>query len=304
MSIFSRCKKYQIPLWQCPDFFFLLIGLIIVFLILIAYALTLQFFEDPRVAALLVLAVASVLLIVAFIINTSLERLVKTFRMETEFVRIVSHHLRAPISNLKWGVEFLILGKVGKLEPNQLEYLEILRENSKRLENLVNDLLMVSKIDSGTLSLKKEKFSLQDLTLKVIKEFLTLAQSKGIKIIHSFEQIPPVFADSYYVKQVIANLLDNAIRYSKEGIINIKIEKRNEKAYFEIKDQGIGIPEEEKKYIFQKFFRAENGMKYQTSGTGLGLYISKAIVEKSGGKIGFQSQKNKGSTFWFTLPIK
>jgi len=86
--------------------------------------------------------------------------------------------------------------------------------------------------------------------------------------------------------------------------VEIKVERQEKNLYLEIRDTGVGIPEEEQKYIFQKFFRSENVLKYQTQGSGLGLYISRAIIEKSGGKIGFKSEENKGSTFWFTLPLK
>ncbi len=104
---------------------------------------------------------------------------------------------------------------------------------------------------------------------------------------------------------VIENFLDNAIRYVQEkGLVEIKIKREKDFVYFEIKDNGVGIPKEDQKYIFQKFFRSENILRYQTQGSGLGLYISKAIIEKSGGKIGFSSQEGRWSTFWFTLPIK
>ena len=114
-----------------------------------------------------------------------------------------------------------------------------------------------------------------------------------------------VIASSNHIQLVVENFLDNAIRYVKQsGDIKIKIEDRNGKIYFEIKDNGVGIPNDDQKYIFQKFFRAKNVMKYQTQGSGLGLYIAKNIIEKSNGKIGFKSKENEGSTFWFTLPRK
>lgn len=307
LDIFGQCKKYRISFWQCPNFLFLLMGSIIISLILVSYALTLRFIEDPRIVSLIVLLIATILLIIAFIINRSLEKLFEVNRIKSEFISIVSHQLRAPISNLKWALEFLLSGRLGKIENSHMEYLKILEENSNRMAELVKDLLIVSQIESERLSLKKEKFSLSDLTSEIIKEFSPLANKNNVKINFSFEKnLPLVFADKYQIRQVVENLLDNAIKYAdrKKGLVEIKIENKDKNVYFEIRDNGIGIPKEEQKFVFQKFFRAQNIKKYQTLGTGLGLYISKVLAERSGGKIGFKSQEGKGSTFWFLLPIK
>ncbi|MFH1820492.1 MAG: HAMP domain-containing sensor histidine kinase, partial [Candidatus Nealsonbacteria bacterium] len=116
---------------------------------------------------------------------------------------------------------------------------------------------------------------------------------------------PKAFCDPSQLKLVIENFIDNAIRYTKgQGTIEVKIEKRNKKLLCFVKDGGVGIPWNDQKHIFQKFFRSSNVLKYQTRGSGLGLYIAKSIVERSKGKIGFRSELNKGSTFWFTVPIK
>jgi two-component system sensor histidine kinase VicK len=118
-------------------------------------------------------------------------------------------------------------------------------------------------------------------------------------------QLKNIKSDPEKLKIVVENLLDNAIRYSqKKGKVKILTEKRKENLYFQIDDEGIGIPKEDQKFIFQKFFRAKNATITQAGGTGLGLYISKEIIKKLKGKIGFKSQEQKGSTFWFSIPIK
>ena len=197
-------------------------------------------------------------------------------------------------------------GRLGKIEETQTEYFKILKENSGRMGELVSDLLTVSRIETATLPLKREEVSLGNLVNKLISEFQPFAKASNVKIeLKSQKDLPQILTDPFQVRLVIENLLDNAIRYVKDnGKIKILLEKRAQKLYFEIEDNGVGIPREDQKYIFQKFFRSENILKYQTQGSGLGLYISKAIVERLGGRIGFKSKEGEGTTFYFTLPMQ
>jgi signal transduction histidine kinase len=306
LNIFAQCKKYGLSLWQCPQFLFLVMGLIIILSSLAIYLIGLYYIEDPLMVALIVLLATGSLFVIAAIITRSFERLAEANRMKSEFVSIVSHQLRSPLSNLKWTIELLMSGRLGKIEERQIEYFSILKENSGRMQELVSDLLIVSRIETAKLPLKEEFFSLEELTKKMMREFEILAKSSNIEIKMTAEKnLPKTLADPSQISLVIENFLDNAIRYIVgSGKIVIKISKKNKDFYFEVKDTGVGIPKEDQKYIFKKFFRSSNILKHQTQGSGLGLYISKSIIEKSKGKIGFQSQENKGSTFWFTLPIK
>jgi signal transduction histidine kinase len=281
-------------------------GLVIAISTLTAYAIGTRYIEEPRMVALIVLFATAILFIIAVIITNSFERLAEANRMKSEFVSIVSHQLRSPLSNLKWAIELLMSGKLGKIEEKQTEYFKILKENSDRMGELIKDLLIVSRIETAKLPIKKMEFSLEYLVKELIKEFTPFALASNVEIkFLPEENLPKIFADPSQIRLVIENLLDNAIRYIKErGVVEIKIESQEKNIYFEIEDNGVGIPKEEQKYIFQKFFRSGNILRYQTQGSGLGLYISKAIIEKSGGKIGFKSQEGIGSTFWFTLPIK
>ena len=302
----AQCKKYGLPLWQCPTFLFLVMGTVIISSTLIAYAAGTRYIEDPELVALIVLLLTAVLFSVAFVIIRSFERLAEASRMKSEFISVISHQLRSPLSNLRWAIELLMSGRLGKIEEKQTEYFRILKENSTRMRELVKDLLTISRIETATLPLKKRETSLTELIKELISESEPLARASNVKIkFQAQKNLPNAFIDPSQIRQVVENLLDNAIRYIKDkGGVSIKLEQRGKKLYFEIKDNGVGIPAEDQKYIFQKFFRSENIMKYQTQGTGLGLYISKSIVEKSGGKIGFKSQEGKGSAFWFTLPIR
>lgn len=306
LNVFAQCRRYGLPLFQCPSFLFLIMGLVIIASSLLAYIIGTSYIENPETVVLIVLGLTAVLFVMAFTITQSFEKLAEASRMKSEFVSIVSHQLRSPLSNLKWAMEVLMSGRLGKIGEKQTEYFKILKENNVRMGELVQNLLTVSRIETATLSQKKSEISLLDLIEKVVSRLEPFARASNVKINFTFEKdLPKVFADADQIKQVVENLLDNAVRYIKEsGQVEISLSKKNKSLYFEIKDNGVGIPKEDQKYIFQKFFRSGNALKYQTQGSGLGLYIVKSIVEKAGGKIGFESQEGKGSTFWFTLPIK
>ena len=306
LNIVAQCRKYNLSLWQCPQFLFLVMGLIIVISSLFAYAFGTRYIEDPLIVALIIQFLAGILLVIAVIISRSFERLAEASRLKSEFISIVSHQLRSPLSNLKWTIELLMSGKLGKIEEQQTEYFKIIKENSNRMHELVSDLLTVSRIESAKLPFKKEEFSMQELVKNLINEYRSLAAAYNVKVVFDENNdLPHVFSDPSRIKLVMENLLDNAVRYTKKGgETKIELSQKNNNICFSIKDSGVGIPEKDKKYIFQKFFRSENALRYQTKGSGLGLYISKSIIKKAKGKIGFQSVENQGSTFWFTLPLK
>jgi signal transduction histidine kinase len=306
VNIFKQCKKYNLPLHQCPQFLFLIMGIVIGITAIISYALGTRYVVDPGVVALIVLVMTSFLLAVSFIIIRSLERIAEANRLKTEFVSVVSHQLRSPLSNLKWSADLVCSGRLGGDNGKQKEYLDIIKENVERMEELVSDLLMVSRIEQGKLPFKKSEFSLVKITEEIIEKFKAFADASNIKIfLKAEESLPNIESDLSQIKSVIENLLDNAVKYIEgAGEVNIFIKKERDKLIFEIKDSGLGIPEKDQKHIFQKFFRSENAARHQTQGSGLGLYIAKSFVNVSGGKIWFKSKIGEGTTFWLALPIK
>jgi signal transduction histidine kinase len=306
LNIVAQCRYYGVSLRQCPQFLFLLMGLIIIISSITLYFIGTQFISDPEIVSLMVLGVTMVLFVMAFTITKSFERLAEASKMKSEFINIVSHQLRSPLTNLKWTVEIFSSQDLPKDPEKEKEYYNNLRENIARMVELVDDLLIVSKLEQGVFPLRKKEFVFGDLIKEMVERFKFFSEASGIKVNFFIqENLPLIFSDYSQLKLVVENLIDNAIRYTKKGgSIDIKVTKNAGKILFAVKDSGVGIPEEDKKYIFQKFFRAENAFREQTKGSGLGLFIVKSIIERLGGKIWFESEEDKGTTFFFTLPIK
>lgn len=306
LNISKQCKKYGLPLWQCPQFLFLIMGMFVILSSLVSYLIGSRYIAEPSLVALIVIFITAVLFIIAFIITNNFERLAEVARMKSEVVNIVTHQLRAPLTNLKWTIDVLTAKDWERSPEKEEDYYSSLKENTGRMVELVEDLLIVSRIEQGTVPLRKKETSFADLIGDLVSRYKAFSEASNIKIeFYPQENLPLIFIDPSQIKLVVENLLDNAIRYIKGGgKIEIRLGKRDKNFYFEIKDSGVGIPVADQKHIFQKFFRSENVMRDQTRGSGLGLYITKSIIEKSGGKIWFKSKEGKGTTFYFTLPIK
>ncbi|OIO46111.1 hypothetical protein COU05_03635 [bacterium (Candidatus Gribaldobacteria) CG10_big_fil_rev_8_21_14_0_10_37_21] len=225
--------------------------------------------------------------------------------LKTEFVSIAAHQLRTPLSAIKWIIRMLLDEDLGPLNKDQKDYLTKAYINNERMVELINDLLNVSKIEEGRFLNKPTKESLS----KIIEEALSLwvgsAKRKGLILTFqkSKGRSPAVLVDKEKIILVLHNLIENSIKYSNYGEIIIKIdfEKENHRFIVSVKDGGEGIPKEEQEKVFTRFFRASNASKIDTEGTGLGLYIAKHIIQSHGGKIWFESEEGKGTTFYFTL---
>lgn len=304
LNPFYSCKKYNIPRWQCPSFLFLLMGIFIIIVILITYSIVIAKIEDPKIVNLIILGLAAFLIVIDYIITNSFERISEAYKLKTEFINIVAHRLRTPLTNLKYSLTSLISDPSIKFSPKQLEYLNLLKENNQRMINLLNNLLKVIKIETKELSLKKERISLAEIVKKVVLTFKSRPENFDFVIDLKIQKdFPQILGDPYWLEQIVENVLDNAIHYSplrKE--IKIKLYLKNKNVYLVIEDKGVGIPTKDQKYIFQKFFRAENILKYQTQGTGLNLYIVKEVLKLMKGKIWFHSKENQGTTFYISLP--
>lgn len=228
-------------------------------------------------------------------------------KLKSEFVSVSAHQLRTPLASLKWGLETLLKERMGKLNEEQKKLIKKALGSSERMLDLVNDLLNVVKIEEGKYIYRLVSVRVEDLVRSAIDLFQEKIREKQIQFEFRLpsKKLPKVKVDPEKISSVIQNLLDNAIRYNFQGgKITINLSQKNKEIEFSIEDSGIGIPENEKENIFQKFFRSSNAIKTEPEGSGLGLFVSKNIIETHGGKIWFESKEGKGSTFYFTIPIK
>jgi len=225
---------------------------------------------------------------------------------KTEFVSLASHQLRTPLSAIGWYVEMLLSGDAGKLDATQTEYLKEIQHGGKRLVDMVNSLLNVSRIELGTFMVEPKPTKPVEIAEAVLGEVKALITKKQLTLKRHFaKDIPVITLDPHLLQIILQNLVSNSIKYTPDkGTITLSLGVKDDAFAIKIQDTGIGIPKEQHGRIFEKLFRADNVKKTDTDGTGLGLYMVKQILDEIGGTIQFTSAAGKGTTFLVFMPLK
>ena len=229
---------------------------------------------------------------------------VEAKRAKTEFVSTVSHELRTPMTSIKGYVELLLMGAVGAVTDDQQHFLSIIRNNADRLTMLVNDLLNISRMESGRMTLSPKMVRMDAMVDQVIAAMEGRAMDKGLALQSDVAPtLPKVIADPDRLAQILTNLVENACSYTPAGgEITVSAAANGDMMHVSVRDTGIGIAPEDQEKVFDRFFRADHPVVQDSSGTGLGLSIVQSLVEMHGGRIWVESGVGEGSTFTFTLP--
>ncbi|OGG08208.1 hypothetical protein A3D05_05740 [Candidatus Gottesmanbacteria bacterium RIFCSPHIGHO2_02_FULL_40_24] len=237
-------------------------------------------------------------------------------KAKTEFVSLASHQLRTPLTMISWYTEMLLTGDAGKISKEQKNYLREIYNGNKRMTDLVNALLNVSRLDLGTIAINPEPTDILKLMTEVLAELKPTIEKNKLSIKEKHEKIPAIHLDPRLMRIIYQNLISNAVKYTgKEGKIEINhtIMKKGEMAdknhrintesvLITVSDNGWGIPKKQQEKIFTKLFRADNAKLKDSSGTGLGLYIVKSVIEQFNGSVWFESEENKGTKFFVIIP--
>jgi two-component system, OmpR family, sensor histidine kinase VicK len=221
------------------------------------------------------------------------------------FISIISHQLRTPLSIIKGYLEALSTGDLGTLKGGQKEYIDGALAINRDTIDLVNDYLNAVRLDTEIVDVHPEAVDLSLITSEEVTRLSTLARASNCELIFKpVSHCPKVKADLIKIKQVVENVLTNAIKYSSgrgQAVISLTVQEGM--VQFSCRDNGLGIPRDQQAELFTKFFRAQNIIKKDTKGSGLGLYLNKKIVEALGGRIWIESEEGQGTTVSFTLPI-
>ncbi|GAB4529358.1 MAG: hypothetical protein Kow0063_06380 [Anaerolineae bacterium] len=229
---------------------------------------------------------------------------VEADRAKSEFISTVSHELRTPMTAIKGYTDLLSGGAVGPLNDNQKHFLNVIKNNTDRLIALINDLLDISRIETGRIRFEPTPVKMGEIIADVVEAMAARAQNRGLALTYEVDAgLPEVMGDRGRLYQVLTNLVGNAINYTPSGSITVEATTAGSAVQVSVRDTGVGIAPEDIGHIFDRFYRADDPVVQEASGTGLGLPIVKMFVEMHGGRVWVDSKKGEGSTFTFILPV-
>ncbi|MBN1652258.1 MAG: HAMP domain-containing protein [Deltaproteobacteria bacterium] len=233
------------------------------------------------------------------------ERAETADKLKSFFLATMSHELRTPLNSIIGFTGIMLQGLVGPLSDEQKKQLNIVKTSAHHLLSLISDVLDISKIEAGQLTVAMEPFNLRESILKVVQSVRPLAEKKGLVLsVDGIDEVLPCTSDVRRVEQVLLNLLSNAVKFTEQGDIRVICAREAQRYAIIVADTGVGIAEEEQDDLFQPFHQVDTGLSRKYEGTGLGLSICKKLVVILGGSIWVKSDKGAGSTFGFTLPIE
>jgi len=237
-------------------------------------------------------------------LQDSLKKLKEVDVKKDEFISIAAHELKTPLTSIHGFSQLLLNPSVMKVSGKRSKYLSIIESETKRLSNLVTEILDLSRIDLGTIKFIIEDVNTSEILNDIKKEMEIQILSKGLKPVYRIESnLPKIATDKERLVQILMNLINNSVKYTPKGSITVKAYREKEFIHFAVKDTGIGIPKEHHSKIFQRFYQVDSSYTRASGGTGLGLSLCKEFVASLGGKIWFTSAFGKGSEFHFILPI-
>lgn len=227
-------------------------------------------------------------------------------RLKSELVATASHELRTPMTSIRGYVDMLLLGTFGSLNESQRDFLRIIKNNVGRLVQLIDELLDMSRAESGEVRLRREELDVAELLQEATQGLFGQFNERKVTLnLQIQEHLPPVLADRQRLQQILVNLVGNACKYTPQGgHVDVALSNGGNALRVDVRDTGVGIAEEAKPHIFTPFYRADNPLRDEVGGTGLGLSITRKLVELHGGSIWFESAEGRGSTFSFTLPLR
>lgn len=234
--------------------------------------------------------------------NTQLMELDKA---KDEFISMASHQLRTPLTAIKGYLSMLLEGDAGDIKVGQYDFINEAYSGANRMVGLINDLLNVSRMETGRFFLEPKEVDIERVVEEEVKQLQNSAKAKGLYLkIERKGRVPHIWADETKIRQVVMNFMDNAIYYTNNGGVTVVLSHDKGNFIYEVHDTGIGVPKAQQDHMFEKFFRADNARTARPDGTGLGIYLAKRVIVDHGGEVIFSTVEGKGSIFGFKFPLK